>query len=63
MKENLLMTNQHPVNKTQYPRTLIRKLAARMFWFSRQNETEFAKGYARGHFEAYVDADNIFNQR
>jgi hypothetical protein len=51
------------ITKNQYPRTLIRKLAGRMFWLSRQNETEFAKGYARGHFEAYKDADKLFNQR
>jgi hypothetical protein len=51
------------MTKDQYPRSLIRKLAATMFWYSRTDMTEFAKGYARGHFEAYVDSDRLFNQR
>lgn len=51
------------MTKYQYPRSLIRKLAAQMFWYSRSEMTEFAKGYARGHYEAYVDSDKLFNQR
>ena len=46
------------MNKREYPRTYIRKVAARMFWLSRKpNSSAYGEALALGNFHAYQDVD------